>query len=398
MNKQMITAFCASALIPALATGAQTPTLPVIQVPIVAKPTALAQKLVGWRYGAITCNGANETPLSLSLPTPDDRIGWTGIESNLPKQATFNFVIDSTGRPHAINRSINGNALDYSVFGLDLAPALAAARFKPGGARTACTITYMPEIVDIASASVDRLIAYSLFPSSQRLPEIGYDRVRMIVTPGSTCVDPPPTVRNRAFPDFQAIPQAPGMRSWSMISYDIDGQGRPANVRVARSTGNAALDRASARAVEQSRYEARARRGCLYPYWRRGDPLPAPVIPETPEPSPDPGCPVAKQWKTQPVLRFPEPYMRRGVEGWGIIGYDVAPWGATGNLRVIASEPSADFGIAAMNTVRAATKESSPRGYTNCQTRVRFVIPRPGQPSAMGAVSPPAEEPIIAPL
>ncbi len=393
MKKPMNAVFFLPAVVLTGAAVAQVrsaPMPPIFQAPPVAQsPTAsAAATLVGWRIGAITCNGMPETPLF--LPTPDDRIGWSGVEATLPKLVTISFAIDATGRPHAIKRS----ATSYSIFGLDLEPALATARFKPGGTRTACSIAYEPDVADIAKAPVDRLIAYSIFPSSQRLPKIGYDRVRSILTPGSTCVDPLPSVRNRAFPDFQSIPQPPAKRDLSMISYDIDGQGRTINVKVAQSTGHVALDRASTRAVAQSRYEAGARRGCLYPYWRRGDPLAAPAIPEAPAPSPDSGCPVAEQWKTQPVLRFPEPYMRRDVEGWGIVAYDVAPWGATGNLRVIASEPSADFGIAAMNTVRAATKESSTRGYTNCQTRVRFVIARPGQLSANGATKPRAEEPV----
>lgn len=393
MKKPMNAVFCLLAFaVPGSAT-AQAPSAPLPRIlqaqPVSQSPTAIkAATLIGWRSGAITCNGVLEMPLY--LPIPDDRIGWRGVEASLPKLVTIYFAIDATGRPHAIKRS----AAKYSIFAHDLEPALATARFKPGSTRTACNITYEPDVVDIASAPVDRLLAYSIFPSSQRLPKIGYDRVRSILTPGSTCVDPPPVVRNRAFPDFQAIQQPPAKRDVSMISYDINRQGRTINVRVAQSTGNVALDRASMRAVAQSRYAAGARRGCLYPYWRRGSPLAAPAISEELAPSPDSGCPVSEQWKTQPVLRFPEPYMRRGVEGWGIVAYDVAPWGATGNLRVIASEPSADFGIAAMNTVRAATKEASTRGYTNCQTRVRFVIARPSQPTADGAARGAVEEPV----
>lgn len=79
------------------------------------------------------------------------------------------------------------------------------------------------------------------------------------------------------------------------------------------------------------------------------------------------------------MLRYPDAYRRQGVEGWGIVAYDVAPWGQTGNLRVVASEPSAAFGAAAMETVRAATKEASPQGYSNCVTRVRFVLAADGK-------------------
>ena len=35
----------------------------------------------------------------------------------------------------------------------------------------------------------------------------------------------------------------------------------------------------------------------------------------------------------------------RAIEGWAVIAFDVAPWGGTGNVRVVASEPAADFGF-----------------------------------------------------
>ncbi len=57
-----------------------------------------------------------------------------------------------------------------------------------------------------------------------------------------------------------------------------------------------------------------------------------------------------------------------------MIGYDVAPWGQTGNWSVIASEPSADFGQAALNAVRLAVKGESPQGASGCLTLVRFKI------------------------
>lgn len=365
---------------------AQLPRPPRAPGPIVSTPASSGggQRLIGWRAGPISCAGSPVVPRA--LPAVPERLGWTQASDTQPNAVTLRFDIDSGGRPHGIGH----NGPIYIPYSDDLEATLATASFAAGVERSGCTMTYELESIAIDAAPVERLIAYSLFPGGQPLPQTGFERIRSMASANSTCGDPLPQVRRRSYPDFKAIPQAPATRSWSMIGFDIDPRGKPVSVRVFRSTGNGALDRASVQAVAESRFEPGARRGCLYPYWRTGPTLTAPAIPETPAEQTSATCPVASQWKTQPVLRFPEQYRRHGVEGWAVIAYDVAPWGQTGNLRVVASEPSGAFGAAAINTVRAATKEASPQGYSNCITRVRFVLalePRPG--SERATVTPP---------
>ena len=303
--------------------------------------------------------------------------------NNALKPVTINFAVDTNGRPHAIKR----NSTVFVPFGDDLEPVLATAQFKRGAPQARCQVTYEAIADDFSAAPIDALIDYSVFPGGVRLPKAGYARV---APADSSCFDPQPAVRNRVYPDFQAIPQVPGARHWSMIGFDIDGQGRPIKLRVFRSTGNAALDKASTKAVAESRFAPGARRGCLYPHWKAATPLPAPSTPDDLPPNANATCPVSEAWKVKPVLRFPETYRRRGVEGWAVIGYDVAPWGATGNVRVIASEPSEQIGAAALNVVRLATKESSPQGYVICVTRVRFVMADQTKPAPAAAGEPPA--------
>lgn len=343
--------------------------------PVVGPPAAVAggQKMIGWRTGPVSCAGSPVVPSA--MPTPLERYGWISAEGVPTKSITLTFDIDRAGRPHAIKRS----GPTYVLYGDDLDATLATASFAPGAERTGCTVTYDLDVAAIDAAPIERLIAYSLFPVGQRLPQAGFDRVRRAASANSTCGDPALAVRRRIYPDFKAIPQAPATRSWSMISFDIDAQGKPVKARVFRSTGNAALDRASVKAVADSRFEPGVRRGCVYPYWRAGPTLAAPAIPDALAERADATCPATAPWKTHPVLRYPDAYRRQGVEGWGIVAYDVAPWGQTGNLRVVASEPSAAFGAAAMETVRAATKEASPQGYSNCVTRVRFVLAADGK-------------------
>lgn len=341
-------------------------------------------KLIGWRSGPILCAGSSLVPRA--LPSPSDYYGWIGDENVQPNSVILDFDVDSSGRPHAIKRRAPG----FFPYGDSLDAALATASFAPGAERSGCSVTYDRDVVTIDAAPIDRLIAYMLSPAASRLPQTAYDRVRLAVSADSTCGDPLPAVLRRNYPDFKAIPQAPGTRGWSMIGFDIDRRGRPVNVRVARSTGNAALDRASARAVGESRFAPGARRGCVYPYWRNGPKIAAPPIPDALAEAPNETCPAGAQWMTKPVARFPEAYRRLAVEGWGVVRYDVAPWGQTGNLRVVASEPSAAFGNAALEAVRSALREPSARGHANCTARVRFVLAPEGEPSPdPGTAAPP---------
>ncbi len=230
------------------------------------------------------------------------------------------------------------------------------------------------------------LIAYSVSPTTGPLPR---DAMERIFPAGSTCFNPAPAVRSRVFPDFKSIPQRPGTRSWTMIGFDIDAKGRPVRVHIVATAGNAGLDRAATVAVGQSRFEARARSGCLYPYWRTGEPLAAPPIPDTVAQNSADVCPAEKEWDRSPTLSYPDAERRHGIEGWAIIGYDVAPWGATGNVRALASEPSGAFGDAGVRMIIGARKPASSHGYTHCVSRVRFVIGRAGEPGPSDTPPPP---------
>lgn len=377
MQKPIITmvSIVASSAAFGQAPPAPPPPPPVIhgQVSIVREAAPSTQKLITWASGSVLCDGVARQPVL--LPPAAGSIGWVGSDNAPPKPVTIDFAIDADGRPHAIKRSSTA----FSLFSDDLEPALATARFRPGTPGKQCQITYIATPADFESAPIDALIDYSIFPGRLRLPQAGYDHVKPA---GADCFDPPPDVRARVYPDFHAIPQAPGTRSWSMIGFDIDARGQPTKVRVFRTTGNTALDQASLKAIAASRFEPGARRGCLYPYWRTAPPLAAPPMPANLPNEGSAGCPTASSWKAKPVQIFPEAYRRRGVEGWAVIQYDVAPWGATGNAQVLASEPSDAFGQAALNTVRSATKEASPQGYINCVTRVRFEIGNPKKPAA----------------
>ena len=73
---------------------------------------------------------------------------------------------------------------------------------------------------------------------------------------------------------------------------------------------------------------------------------------------------------------YPAPFATRRIEGYAIIGFDTAPWGAVGNVRVIASEPDAAFGMAALQSIANAKVTESDVGHRGCIRRVSFRLPR----------------------
>ncbi len=167
----------------------------------------------------------------------------------------------------------------------------------------------------------------------------------------------------RAFPDFAKVAGTPGVKDWSLIGFDTDAGGVPVRMRTLHTTGNAALDAAAAKAVGESRFTGGARTDCLYPYWKAAEKLPAPPIPDEEALRPEGSvCASKPEWNSRPVLVFPEPWRRRAIEGWAVVSYDVAPWGAVGNARVLASQPSEDFGRQAMSIVQSGRVAASAQG------------------------------------
>ncbi len=327
------------------------------------------QALHIWTAGEVRCAG-QAVPV-VSMPRPMPRMGWT---RNDPQPAViYRFGIDETGRTVSIAQY--PSAIAYLAD--DLAPTLAATRFAPGTVRGDCTVAFSRTVAPLTAAAPDDLIAYSLGSIDGRLPRAAYDRM---FAPGSTCVGAPyPGVRMRAYPDYARLPAIPGERGWSMVEFDISARGRPVRARTVAGTGEPALDRASLKAVQASRFADGMRVGCRYPYRQRPGIVAAPPMPPAPATTPESRCPVA--WAKPPILRYPPAYNRRSIEGWAIVAFDVAPWGETGNIRVVESQPTADFGAAATLLIRDARKVAS-TGAIGCTERVRYRIRPQGEPVA----------------
>lgn len=336
--------------------------LPIVTTVSPTERSARRQAVVVMQPMSGRCGDA---PLDISrVQTPMADLVWTGSNSDQPVQLRFR--IDVNGRPLGIMRDPAG----YGAMA-DLAPSLAASRFEPNAIRDECVIVYQTKRSSIVDADIHALIGYSIFAQS-RPPKELFERV---APKGSDCSTRQSAVLLRAIPDFEKIPATPGRSNWSMVQFDINDAGKPVRLRIYETTGNKALDKASLNAVAQSRFAKGAKQGCLYPYTRHSGKL---IAPESKELDvyryEDSNCPQAVEWKSQPTLIYPENFRRRDIEGWAVIAFDLAPWGAVGNTKVVAAEPAAEFGEAAQRIVSASTTAPSMQGYSNCVVRVRYAM------------------------
>ncbi|KTF70598.1 TonB family protein [Sphingomonas sp. HT-1] len=354
--------------------------------PPIAAPHAAAPSLslVELAPGEARCEGG---PVAFARYEPPLPVAAFGTGANQLQPVTISFRIDAQGRPLGIARmnpspdALSPSRLFYSDD--DLVPAFATARFAPGERRN-CTVRFEARKWSIADAPPPVVARYLVAPHPR---QGGQQALFRRIHPADTdCMGAgSPKLRLRAYPAFEDIAIAPGAWAYAMTAFDINAKGRPVNVRIVASDGNAALDRASIKAVRQTRYAHEARHGCTYPYYRRSEAtIAAPPPPEKSSMQPaDARCPEADtKWTSMPRLQFPAGFVQRRIEGWAIIAYDVAPWGEIGNVRVLRAEPADAFGYQARDIVRNARQGSSPTGRSGCVDLVRFVMPNKGQEPA----------------
>jgi TonB family protein len=361
-------------MIPFLFALAAAPPLPA-PPPIVTMPADPGSAIMSFRAGRASCQGGEEALLLDEPPLPV-ATSW-GPRMAVPAPIILRFRIDLDGRPLSIAEQPRTNGEGPYFNRRDVIAAFAASRFRAGPERRDCTIAYEAKAEPIEQAELATLYR---FMALQPAPTFAARRAIFERTKpaGSTCFDEPRiNVRLRAYPAFEEIPQAPGRLSYSFLGFDLDAQGRPQNVRLLGSAGNEELDRQSLEAVRRSRFSPVAKRGCTYSYWRRQtEPLLPPELPPQDSYRPDNStCPKdGSPWAHMPSLSFPPEFERRGIEGWAIVKFDLAPWGGVGNVSVLAAEPAAPFGQQAAQIVSLARKPPSGQGHTGCIARVRFKL------------------------
>jgi TonB family protein len=359
------------------------PPPPIISIDDRSRPTLSSQlEAVTFAPGEVRCDGEPIKAVRLETPFPTSlrRFGQRSIVAPVYR---LSFSVDAQGRAHGIRRIWQDAFPAPSIDTNDLSPALAASRFAPGAPHEKCEIGYTAQLTALDAAPISLLYELaSTTVSNAAFPEI-YDRLR---EPDADCKRGPTSPRTLNYPAFETIDQPAGTRSWTFLSFDVDAKGRTTNVRVLGSSGNGALDRAGVKAVAANLYApGGARRGCTFHFYRSGNgTLPSPALPADAPTDNGELSACAIDPKTIASLlngnAYPVAFSRRRIEGIAVIGYDTAPWGATGNVKVITAEPDEAFGQAALGAIYGAKVAESATGYRGCVRRIHFVLPpAPGE-------------------
>lgn len=324
-------------------------------------------QLVDYDGATAQCGGRIVTPLSAVAPFT--QVARLGVEA--ARSYEMGFTIGDDGRPLGITQRVAVSGGKGYVQGTDLAPALSLWRFPASAAGAACTMTFTPRSVPLdraAPADLYRVAALRMSNPSE------FQTVIQQIRKSGDCAGPGrPRMLLRAFIDDRRIPQTPGVPSYAVASFDVDADGVPRDPGIVASDGNRVLEAAASDAAARSRYVGNApRTRCTIPFVRgASDPVPAPPMPPKTA-FPEGRCPDPVRWTRPLSQQFPDAFRRRAIEGWAIIRYDIAPWGATGAVTVLASEPAAAFGDQAHAMIASASAEASPTGAQGCIARVHY--------------------------
>ncbi len=340
-------------------------------------------QVVSFAPGEILCNGRPVASAKLARPFAAITVRYgTAQRAAAPATYRFSFAIDETGRPHMIRKIVEPAAPGFYVDTSDLAPALAASRFASGATQQGCSISYVATATPIAAAPLAFLYEAVSRPSPNPPPREVFDRIR---PQDAKCERGPGAYRQLNYPTFESIPMPAGTWAWTFLAYDVDLGGRVRNARVLGSSGDVALNRASLKALSSNRYApGPGSRGCTYHFYRVGsvDPLPVELPPGVPGDTGElPACAIDPKQLAALFGRnsYPAAFARRRIEGVAAISYDTAPWGAIGNIKVIASEPDEAFGEAARNAASSAKVQESAVGHRGCVRRIRYKLPPEAQ-------------------
>ncbi len=353
------------------------PPPPIIAVTSPANPRVV--EIERFAPGPVTCDGKALAGAVLVAPMPNVVSRFRPASPSQPLPVLrYVFTIAANGQPGTIRPDASPAEPLFYLDRSDLAPSIAASRFAAGQRRT-CAVDFATSLTPVADVPLQTLYALASRPGPLAAPPEVYDRIR---PSGSTCVRGPGQFRALNNPAFETIAVPPGDWAWAFFAFDVMPDGTPRNVRLLGSSGTTALDRAGEHALARNRYApGTARIGCLYHYFRVGSrpAVPADFPADTPPGTDDtiPACRIDP--KTISGLlsgqAYPRAFQRRRIEGVAAVRYDTAPWGAIGNVRVLASEPAAAFGETAVAALTSAAVLPSETGYRGCVTRVRFRLP-----------------------
>ena len=292
-----------------------------------------------------------------------------------PAPDVLTFAVDGAGRPISISRSVTSDGLVVISSGPenDVQAALASWRFPPR-ARSDCEVVVRSRRVRLDDASPTQ-IAHALVSGDNRrlAPAIR----RALARPGDAC-ETTPRLQSAAAPNRRRGRTAPGGRDWAAVRFDIDEAGVTRGIEALASSGDGAWDAEVARAVAETTFGDGPRRGCIVGFSRAGDDLPAPFPP--PEVGELNRCSAEQRARLKLArLTYPEAFSKRAIEGWAIVRFSLASWGAVGGVEVLEAQPASAFGEAATRLIRSGSIEPGPDHAAGCVDRVIFRMPGEGE-------------------
>lgn len=337
------------------------------------------------------CDGVAVQPIQAEqfAPTafsPSPRMGRIG-------DGLMDFDIDADGRPLNIRPVQPSTAPVGAADSAALQAVLAGWRF-PAGKRDGCRLTLSWRTQALAEAETADLM--KLFAMGQTARPIREAVALRLGGEGADCGDRwggrlPKLV---SYPDFMTGRRpAPGSRAWTVVRWNIDAEGKTTEVETLGSSGDADLDAETRRAISDSAARpGPARKGCVANYYRWGQPLAAPPItPAHQREDPLQNCPaeIGERFKARREPIYPAAFSQRSIEGWALIRFDIAPWGALGNVEVVESQPAAAFGDDARRMVQNSTATPAFNAGVRCVVPVRYLMPEslPGGDASTGTAS-----------
>lgn len=354
-----------AAAAPALAQSAAPPAP--VRVPIEAPPSPSVPpplRVLSWQVSDVTCGlGTPVAPARLNAPLPTTAFL---LPKGSEEPVSLAFDLDAEGRPFNI-RNMAEKPLPPPA--RDLMPSLRASRFAVDAPLQDCRISYVLQSEIIAQASQETIAELGV-ALKLRIPTEAWDRI----IAGDCRKSPRLAPLSRRYPDFRKLTRREGARQWVYVTYDIDADGVPVNLAVPLTSGYGELDAEARAAVAAGRYAGGPRSGCVQAWWTGAAKIPAPPIPPKSETRGNPACEIKDRWEREPRLTFPSSYLQRAIEGWAILRFDVAPWGDVGAIEVLAAQPSAEFGEAAVNVIKRARYKPQEGGLSGCVDRVIFRV------------------------
>lgn len=343
----------------------ETPNVEARQIRV--KPDS-GPSLISYSASTPQCDDGAATAVDLVLPYGSAQ---GRLFENIP-DVELSFRIGADGRALGIEKKGDRYVWPQND---DAQPALAASRFAPGKPHARCTIRYIARSVPLAEATTAQLGAVWAVPHGDKSQDRAVWKALQGQIQGSNCYETPLRPQVARYPDHKQLPERPGLPNYAVVTFDVDKTGKSVAVRTLTSSGNPAFDKNVLAAAAGTSFEAGSPRiGCIVRYGKGPRaPLAAPALDKEAF-KPAEACAGEPAWLSKPPLRFPPNFSRRSIQGWAVMRFDVAPWGAVGNVRVLTSEPADEFGVAARAIVETARKPSSERGYSGCIQVVSFKI------------------------